>query len=275
MEETDGVLTYYRKLVNEICEEEKIKISWVSNDWVGILEKDGIKHRLFGYKSDLNPAAATMIADDKFATFDVLQRARIPIIEHALLYAPTNHAKHAQGRNSPEYVAEYLAQHQNSIVIKPNDGTQGKGVIHLSDAREIDEVLSQTFARTYSASMCPFYEIEREYRLVILDGEEKLAYAKEKGTDWRFNLKQGAKAVDITDEELHQRLIDIAKRAVAELGLRFCSVDIIETAKHELLIMEVNSGVMIRHYVKQHPDRRDRVKNIYRAAIKALFTETP
>ena len=115
----------------------------------------------------------------------------------------------------------------------------------------------------------------------MLNGELRLIYGKERGNDWRFNLQNGANSVEVTDADTRNHLTSLAKRTVNELNLRFCSVDIIEldsTDSHlldsnarEFLVIEVNSAVETAHYLEQHPDQSNFVKNIYRDAILKMF----
>lgn len=264
-------LSFYCSILDEICQEEDIKIQWLSNNWLALLEKNGQHKFIMGHKFDINSAIAAAIADDKYATFDVLRQAKIPVIEHALLYEPGDLERHAENHNSLDYVETYLAEHDNHIVIKPNNGARGINVFQIITPDQIPPVLKKIFHQSYSASMCPFYDILREFRVILLDNEARLVYDKVRGKDWRFNLQQGARAVDVEDEGLRRYLVELAQRAARALGLRFCSVDIIETAEHERLVMEINSGVMTEHYLEQHPDKYDKVKHIYRDAVRAMF----
>lgn len=48
----------------------------------------------------------------------------------------------------------------------------------MTDINEIDTILDKLFKTNYSISICPFYEIKNEYRVIMLNGEKKLLYAK-------------------------------------------------------------------------------------------------
>ena len=69
-------------------------------------------------------------------------------------------------------------RNNNHIVIKPNDGTCGHNVFNVTDINDIDKILNKLFVNNYSISMCPFYNIKHEYRVIMLEGENKLLYAK-------------------------------------------------------------------------------------------------
>lgn len=303
----------FRQIIQEICNEEKINYKFLSRDWIIMLEKEGKTRFVSGYKFDLNSQGTGIVADDKYALYEVLKEKNIPIIEHKIVYNKTNKLDYAMGCNSYEYVKEYFLQNNNSIVIKPNDGTCGKSVFHITKMNEIDNTLDKIFAKNYSISMCPFYTIEHEYRTIILDGEPQVIYAKYlprvtgdgKKTirelliefnpnyfvnkledskydrildkdeifqyNWKFNLSQGSIAKIVTDTELSERIISIAKKVYEEINLKFGSVDIIRTTDNNLFVLEVNSGVMMYNYIKLMPDGYTMAKSIYKKAIERVF----
>lgn len=261
----------YHAILREVCEEEEIRLTELSDDWVLLLEKDGKQKFIVGYGFDLTTKAAGQIADDKYATFAVLKEAGLPTIAHELLYEAGNTQAYVQGRNTTEYVEKLLEKWGHDIVIKPNNGKMGENVFRVRTIQEVPKVLEKVFHQCYSASVCPFCEIQHEYRIVLLDGEEQLSYRKTRGEDWRFNLKHGARADRIIDEQLHETLRVLAQKVAWALGLRFCSVDIIQTSDGELLVLEVNSGVMVEKYLAQNPGEYEKVKAMYRRAIQKMF----
>ena len=305
----------FKEIIKEICTEDNIKYKFLSKDWVIMLEKDGKTRFISGYKFDLNSHGIGLIADDKYALYEVLKSKNIPVIEHKIVYNKMNNLDYAIGCNTYEYVKEYFEKNNNNIVIKPNDGTCGKNVFNVTDVNEIDIVLDKIFLKNYSISMCPFYKIKHEYRAIMLDGENKLLYTKylpivtgdgnktirqllldfnydyfiDKLEDskydkvlpknktfeynWKFNLSQGSIAKKLNDKLLQDRLIKIAKQVCKEINLKFGSIDIIETTNNELLVLEVNSGVMLENYIRLNPNEYIYAKDIYRSAIKNLFKD--
>ena len=168
----------FKEIIKEICTEDNIKYKFLSKDWVIMLEKDGKTRFISGYKFDLNSHGIGLIADDKYALYEVLKSKNIPVIEHKIVYNKMNNLHYAIGSNTYEYVKHYFENNNNNIVIKPNDGTCGKNVFNVTDVNEIDIVLDKIFLKNYSISMCPFYKIKHEYRAIMLDGENKLLYTK-------------------------------------------------------------------------------------------------
>ncbi len=168
----------FKELIKEICVELNIKHKFLSKDWVIMLEKDEKTRFISGYKFDLNSHGMGLIADDKFALYEVLKSKNIPVTEHKIVYNKTNNLDYAIGCNTYDYVKEYFQKHNNNIVIKPNEGTCGKNVFKVTDINEIDSILDKIFLKNFSISICPFYNIKHEYRAIMLDGENVLLYAK-------------------------------------------------------------------------------------------------
>ena len=303
----------FKEMIQQICNENNIKYTLLSKDWIIMLEKDGKTRYICGYKFDLNGHGIGLITDDKFALYEVLKAKGIPVIEHNIVYNKDNHNDYAINCNTYEYVKDYFLKQNQNIVIKPNNGMCGNDVFNVTDINEIDRILNKLFINNFSISICPFYNIKHEYRVVMIDGENKLVYRKylpivigdgkktirelllefnngyfqdklqdskydrilskyEKFQyDWKFNLSQGAIAKKLEDEELYEKLINLAKKVCRETNLKFASVDIIETTNNDLLILEANSGVTIEKYVSLNPDEYKTAKEIYKVAIEKLF----
>ncbi len=170
--------TNFKEIIKEICDENDIKYKLLSKDWIIMLEKNGNTRFISGYKFDLNSHGIGLIADDKYALYEVLKYKKIPVIEHKIVYNKTNKFTYAIGCNTYDYVKEYFEKNNKHIVIKPNSGTCGHDVFNVTDVKEIDNILDKLFINNYSVSICPFYNIKHEYRVIILNGKSKLLYAK-------------------------------------------------------------------------------------------------
>lgn len=303
----------FKELIQEICNEENIKCNFLSKNWVIMLEKNNLTKFICGYKFDLNSHGIGQIADDKYALFEVLDSKKIPVTQHKIVYNPTNNFDYAIGCNSYDYVKNFFKENNNHIVIKANIGSCGRNVYQVTSEDEIDLTLEKLFKTYSSVSICPFYKIKREYRLLMLDGNIELLYGKylplvygdgiksirqllldfnynyfvDKLDDpkydnilnkdeeflynWKFNLSQGSIAKKVHDRTLIQKLETLAKKICKEINLQFGSIDIIQTDSDELLVLEINSGVMIENYLMQYPEDYEVVKNIYRKAINRMF----
>ena len=87
---------------------------------------------------------------------------------------------------------------------------------------------------------------------------------------WKHNLAQGARAsLDISLERV-ARLAALAQRAASALGIRFASIDIIETAAGDA-VLEVNSGIMLESFARQGEREAALAYQIYKLAVKDLM----
>lgn len=303
----------FQSIIKEICDEENIDYSLLSKDWITMLEKDGQTRFIAGYKFDLNSHGFGGVVDDKYATYDVLIKKQIPIIKHQIIFNTDNHNQYAKNANTYEIVEEYFKNYQEDIVLKKNDSTCGNEVYHITKKEDLKKCLANLFSKSFSISLCPYYKIKTEYRLIILknkcvlmygkirpvvvgDGKKTLeellldfnpTYFKNKLKDkfyqkvlakgeayeysWQFNLSKGAKPFKIENSKQEERLLKFLNKITNAIDIGFCSIDIIETEEDELLIMELNSGIMMENYITAMPDGKVTAKKIYKAAIKEMF----
>ncbi len=305
----------FHTLIKEFCTEGNIKCSILSKDWVAMLEKDGKTKFISGYKFDLNCHGFGSVIDDKYATFEVLKKKSIPIIEHKILFNQKNQNEYAKDCNNYDVVYEFFKEHKQNIVLKANDSTCGNGVYHLTQYDDVLNCLNKLFAKSFSISMCPFYEIKAEYRLIMLknkcvfmygkkrpivvgDGVKTIRellvdfnsyYFKDKLMEeeysrvlgkgevyeywWQFNLSRGSMPFEVGDGNLEKRLLEFTKRITDTIDIGFCSVDIIETVDGEFMVMELNSGIMMKNIMQIMPNGRSIAKKVYKEAIDEMFND--
>lgn len=159
-----------QKIIKEICKKKKIKFSLVSKDWIMILEERNKQRYIVGYKFDLNDHAAGQICDDKYALYDVLKKYHLPVAEHMLIF-----------KNTPqEKIKEYAKKYHNNLVVKNNTGTCGNDMFHVLNEQDLLKALNQLLEHCQSVSISPYYEIENEYRTIVLNGKVELFYGKKR-----------------------------------------------------------------------------------------------
>lgn len=267
------MLDFLKSIVKEICDEENIKYTLLSRDWIIKLERNNKIAYIVGTRFSINSITAASIASDKYATYEVLKNADIPIIEHNMIFNPKFRNGFESDFKSKKEIKDYIKMQKNrKAVLKANEGSCGNDVYLCKSYFDFLKNLKKIFKNKESASLCPFYEIDTEYRVICLDENIKLVYGKKpRNGEWRNNLSQGAEVVEDVSEDLKLKLASIAKRAVKELNIRFASVDIIKLKTGELLIIEVNSGVTINKYTEFVENGREIAKAIYKEAIEKML----
>lgn len=305
----------YIELLREICNDLKINMKLLSKDYVIMLEKEGKRKFITGYKFSNNDHALGNVLDDKYATYDVLKYLNMPVCEHKIFYRKNNTNNYANGCNSFEDVQNYFNDNNNKVVVKPNDSTCGNDVYRINTIEELKEKVDKLFINNFSISICPYYDIKTEYRLIVVDGKIEVIYGKVKPQvigngknsirellkefnaqyfgnnteldksiydkilkeneiyeyNWKFNLSRGANIQKEIQEEIKLKLLKLANKVIKELDLKFCSIDIVQTENNEFMILEINSGIMMKNFIKLYPNGKSIAKNIYTKAIKNIF----
>lgn len=169
----------FKEILKEICNEENIKMTYLSKGWIIMLEKNNQCKFIAGYKFDLNPHALGEICDDKYALYELLKTHNLPIVDHHLAYLPNNQESYAQGCNNIEYLKELFHQNEESVVLKINNGTCGEGVYHITDERNLEKSYKDLEKYNCSLSLCPFMKVENEYRVIMFHNNPELIYKKE------------------------------------------------------------------------------------------------
>lgn len=169
---------YFPRIIKENCNELDINYEFLSKDWIIKLSKDEKIRFISGYKFDLLNHASGICFDDKYATYEVLNSIGASTVKHDIIYRATNKNSYANDCKGLEYLIELFNKYKRNIVLKVNNGTCGIDVYHITNINDLKDKYNLLISKNYSLSVCPFYEIENEYRAIILNGEVKLLYKK-------------------------------------------------------------------------------------------------
>ena len=317
MEKTfNGEERIFHKIMREICEEKGIQLKKLSYDWILELKKDDTVRHITGNRFDINPESCGKIAGDKYATYTVLRSNNVPVIEHQMVFNPVTRGEYVSNKGIWESIIQFFNENNGKIVVKPNHGCEGVGVYLCNSISEVEYAITKLFKNNGSLSICPYYEIETEYRTIYLDGDCELIYGKTKpyvlgnGIDniktliensnlpdnyivedninnidvdyipekdekfylsWKHNLSGGALPKILEDKELYEKISKIVKEAAHAMNINFASIDIIKTDNSELYVLEVNSGICMRHFIENIDSGYDIAKNIYSKAVDKMF----
>lgn len=205
----------FHVIIQELCTEMGIKLEKLSYDWVLQLSKDGKVRHITRNLFDNNPQATGKIAADKYATYEVLKSQNVPVIEHAMVFNPAIREEFIPKEGNWNTVVSEFSKH-GSLVVKPNNGSEGQDVELCHDLRSLEIAIQKLFHQNYDAiSICPYYNIKTEYRTFYLNGEVLLIYGKTKPSvigDGKLSLRELIEALHLPDEKVVQdnlRALDI------------------------------------------------------------------
>ena len=157
-------------LIKDICEEEGISFQLLSNDWIICLEKDNQVHYIAGSKFDLNNYVSARICNDKYACFSALQYHNIPVCLHHIFYKEDDESD----------IKKYYEECNRDVVVKANGGSFGDEVYHVTDFNKLLQTMDLLFEHNHSLSICPYYHILKEYRVIVLNNHVELIFGKER-----------------------------------------------------------------------------------------------
>ena len=250
-------------IIKDYCETNNISLELISSEWILKLTKNNIIKYIHGYQFPLNPADTFLICNDKCATATVLSSAKIPCAEHTLLLPKFNQDK-------LNMVNLLFNKYDKKVVCKTNSGSSGKDVFLISSLKELGEKIEYIFNKDYYVAISPYYEINNEYRVIILDNVVRLIYSKNRTNNWKHNLALGAEPIIIEDKELYLKLSKLALDTASIINGKFIAVDIIDVLGN-LMVLEVNSGVMMEHFASKSFENYKIAEEIYTDAIKLMF----
>jgi len=259
-------------LIDEICKEKEIEVNYLSFGWIRELKKNGKIRHIVRNSFDLNPSGAYHIVNDKYATYEVLAHNNIPVLKHYMIFNPNAEGRCDFAGNIEDEVDKIFAKiGEKKVVLKANTSSEGKNVYLINSKEEAIGIIIDLFSQYFtSVSICPFENIECEYRVTFLDGEILNVY-KKIARDWKHNLADGAEIVDIVESDEIDKVKELALKAGKAVNARFVNVDISRKVTGELFVMEINGSVCMSKFIEKTENGRKIAKNIYEKAIDKMF----
>jgi glutathione synthase/RimK-type ligase-like ATP-grasp enzyme len=145
---------------------------------------DGRRRTLFGNAMALNPDAAAALAADKDYTARLLDAEGMPAPVGLLVFAPAQvaamrlkNAGVAEAMPGAEAAAAFAARVGWPVIVKPNGGSEGRGVSRAEGPVDLAADLARLFQREAKVrieALCP----GEDHRLVVFDGRVRLAYRR-------------------------------------------------------------------------------------------------
>lgn len=165
------------RLVRDIAQTNGLGVHEFGQGWLIRLTRGERVRHIHGFTFDINNAAAHMLATDKAGTADVLALCGIPHVPHRVFLHPRLGPFVPHGGDW-ERLAAWFKEWGGDVVLKDNNGTGGYDVYRARSMREVEAAAYRILQRCTGLSICPFVEIEREVRVVLLDGHAELCYEK-------------------------------------------------------------------------------------------------
>jgi glutathione synthase/RimK-type ligase-like ATP-grasp enzyme len=301
-------------LLQEIAAEEQMRLEALADGWVIHLRQGGRSTFVFGYDFAVNSASAHMIAKNKAVTAAILNSHHVPCVEHVatpksqfrpwresssvlrafltshqedIVCKPTEgsggrHVYRVRSDEELEIAASQILTDYDSVcgspylpivaehrVIIVNRYPELMYTKHLRTVtgdgiQTLRELIAAQAAGLESVAAYRSSELAR----VVALGESVLL-------DWRHNLAAGAIARPIGSQtHLARELAALALAAADAIGIYAAAVDVCELSDN-LMVLEINAGIMMDRFGMQSPNNRRSAKAIYRKLLQAAFAADP
>src|SRR5436305_2353501 len=150
--------------VKRYCARHDIAVEVRSQGWLIVMQRGSKRHFALGYDVGLNSAIAHRIANDKGATAEVLEISGIPCVPHSVFLNPKLEA-HIPPSGSSRAMLDWLRQHPEGIVVKPNEGTSGRSVFKVSNPSALEHAVEAIFSSHLTLAISPYVSIDDEIRV--------------------------------------------------------------------------------------------------------------
>ncbi len=167
-------------------------------------------------------------------------------IEHGVDKYYTSARLHDAGLPTPRTVVterfdDALAAFEElsgDVVVKPLFGSEGRGIVRVSDADTAYRVFRALELGRYVYCVQEFVPHGREDIRAFVVGERVIGAMLRRGQGWKTNAAQGAIGEPV---ELDDHLVDLSLRAARVVGAEHAGVDILPCDDGEYSVIEVNT----------------------------------
>ena len=241
----------------------------------------------------------------------MLKAYDIPTIEHYMIFNPNTRSDFSE--NEIGKAIKIFHDNNDYVILKSNDSSEGKYVFDVLSEEKLKKLILELFEeKKDTLSICPFYEIDYEYRVIFLDGKALFSYKKEKPcvygngisnlkelitendfqdiysnldlnyipkenekieVSWKHNLSRGANPSKIENDNIKEKVESLAVKAANVIGITFATVDIVHTKNNEFLVMEINSSVCMDKFSEKYKNGYEITKNVFKSALAKMFKD--
>ncbi len=260
----------FNKILHELAKENGFSLTRII-DGVYEFKKGSKRVYIRGKNFGMNTALAATLAKNKAQTFEILRRNKIKAVPHYELYQPYYYAIFGdQEKRNKRRIAAVIKKEGLPLILKPAEGQHSENVSLVHTKRQLNRAVKDLFLVEKELVLSPFRDIKHEYRCVIYNGKVELIFDKVKPVRVRKKKLVFGVTPEIVEKnaKVYPKLEALAKRGAKALGMNFTTVDIIETEKEGLEILEINSTVCLGRFGNKNKEYYEKAKSIYKKVFR-------
>ena len=294
------------RVLKDIAKEKNYEYETFSHDWIVRLKNKDKMLTTYGYIMQGIDSVSQMICKDKSALYEILNKNNIPTIPHELYLGKKKQKIYLERELGLEDFYSAFEKYKKIVIKDNNGGSgidvylitkeeQIEPVVGGLLNKDKDIAISPYFDVEDEYRIVVYKSkpeiIFRKQRPNIVgngvDTTEKLIKDKfgkvievDEWVDlkrvpkkdekvvlrWMHNLKNGASAENIYDEEKKQKLFSLATKVAKVIGINFASIDIMDV-DGEFKVLEVNSGVTLEKFARTSSENYKEVEKLYRKIV--------
>lgn len=293
------------KIIKEIAIENNVSYEGFSDDWVIKLTKNNKTYFICGFIFEDNNAAINGILKDKSALYQILTSHNIPAVEHIYFYRKLNDLINNYDENNP--LVDLFNKH-GKLVLKNNTGTGGSDVFLVENIQELQEAASTLKSRFRKFTVCPYYNINHEWRVIMHNSKAQVVYEKIRP----FVIGDGINSIQVLTDQKYPNGVTISKKLdlnfipktnekvllnwkhnlgqgasanivedpalatkLSKMAQKVCKLLNIKFASIDIIesngefkILEINGGIMMEKFASFSKETYQKAKQIYLLALK-------
>ncbi len=226
----------------------------------------GETHLFTNWATPLNPQSVMKLCQDKdyFITYfeDVVKMPKTAAFLNP--YSDEKYAHFLDANSIGGIISKVEADFGYPVIVKKNRGSWGTHVFKAETPRQLEHALLAVYDKKnifgdYIALIQEAIPIEREYRIIYLNGRYQFAYHKDTANAvYTGNLSplhwEGAESKLVTDAAEQDALIAFCQPLFDKLMIPFCGLDVAVDAGGQHWMIEGNSSPGFDRFIKDEGD---------------------
>ncbi|WP_353571662.1 YheC/YheD family protein [Candidatus Albibeggiatoa sp. nov. BB20] len=251
------------QVLNKVCKKLNLdyQLQHLSKNIVEVTIA-GKKHLFTSFDTPLNSQSVNKLCRDKDYFYQYFQDTiKMPKTQAYL----NPHHEGAYTRylelNTIMQIMHSIEQNfQYPLIIKQNRGTSGKNVFKAENQQQLEMGLLTIFNKNdmafdYVALAQELIDIDKEFRVIYLNGQLQFAYEKSnESAQFTGNLSplhwEGAKAILQTEQNILDAIDLFCQPLFQKLMIPFCGLDVILDKQGQWWLLEANSAPAFHQFIK-------------------------
>jgi len=255
------------ELITKACKELHLNFSYATkNKTVLNIHFPNKDHFIINSNLGLISSTKAHLCLDKAYQYEILSDV-VNLPETTSYLDP--HSKYSEFtklKSHQEIKKDIINNNSFPIIVKKNTGTEGENVFLCHNEKELTKAINNIFNLNSSLYdhvllVQEYINIKNEYRAIFYKHQLELLYKKDNHqAEFIGNLSplhfEGAKAIEISDQNLQEKITKFVTPIFTKLDLIYGGFDIAEDQNGQFYLIEINSVPGYAHYLENNREEK-------------------